>query len=72
MMFNNHWAALDSDTMQIYTNITEVNLSVLVYGLFRDDLSPLLRTIIDDLATIFIQISVGFLDGSVNPSLNHV
>ena len=56
----------------IYTKSTEANLSVIVHRLFREDFPPLFRTIIDDFLTIFIQILVGFLDGSINPSLKHV
>ena len=57
---------------QTNTKITEVNISVCVYRLFREDFPPLLRTIIDDFSTTFIHILIGFLDGSINPSFKNV
>ena len=57
---------------QTNTKITEANLPVFVYRLFREDFLPLFRTIIDDFSTTFIHILIGFLDGSINPSLKHV
>ena len=57
---------------QTNTKITEANISVCVYRLFREDFPPLFRTIIDDFLTTFIHILIGFLDGSINPSLKNV